>query len=79
MSARSGVSRFDVLQHTEDACNFLLLDVYNDEGAPAKHKETAHYLEWRDAVADMMARPRAAKKYRSAFPPTAAGWDTIMA
>ena len=41
--------------------------------APAAHKQTAHYLRWRDAVADMMASPRAAVRLGNLFPADA-GW-----
>jgi quinol monooxygenase YgiN len=63
-----GIARFDVLQHTEDPTRFVLAEVYRDAAAPARHKETAHYLAWRDAVAPMMAEPRAGVKYASLFP-----------
>ena len=43
--------------------------------APAAHKETGHYLAWRDAVKDMMAEPRSAIKYNNLFPATSVGWD----
>ena len=39
----------------------------------AAHRETAHYLTWRDAVADLMAEPRTAVKYTNVFPDDA-GW-----
>lgn len=71
-----GVARFDVLQDTEDPCSFVLVEVYKDKDkAPVAHKETAHYLEWRESVADMMAEPRQAKKFVNHFPKTVAGWD----
>ena len=38
--------------------------------APAAHKETAHYLTWRDAVAPMMAEPRSSVKFSNVFPAT---------
>ena len=31
---------------------------WHQHEAAAAHKETAHYLKWRDAVADAMAQPR---------------------
>lgn len=77
MSARSGVSRFDVLQNVEGAGNFVLVEVYRTPEAPAAHKETEHYLQWRDAVAAMMARPREASKYRTIFPAEESAWDTL--
>lgn len=63
-----GVARFDVLQETEDPTRFLLVEVYRSAAGAAAHKETAHYQTWRDAVADMMATPRASRKYVNVFP-----------
>jgi quinol monooxygenase YgiN len=63
-----GVVRFDVIQELDDPKRFVLIEVYRDEQAPARHKETAHYAQWRDAVAELMAEPRASKKYRAEFP-----------
>ncbi len=64
----SGIARFDVIQQQEDPTRFTLVEVYRDEGAPAKHKETAHYAKWRDSVAEMMAEARQAVKYTNLFP-----------
>jgi quinol monooxygenase YgiN len=68
-----GVARFDVLREQADATRFVLLEVYRDAEAPVRHKETAHYAEWRDAVADMMAAPRVGVKYVNLFPDDG-GW-----
>jgi len=64
-----GVARFDVIQQADDPTRFLLVEVYRTKDAAAQHKETAHYAKWRDAVAGMMAEPRASVKYDSIFPP----------
>tara|TARA_B100000029_G_scaffold193584_2_gene191689 strand:+ start:3047 stop:3352 length:306 start_codon:yes stop_codon:yes gene_type:complete len=64
----SGIARFDVCQQNDDPTRFLLVEVYRDETAPAAHKETDHYKQWRDAVTDMMAEPRQAVKYTNQFP-----------
>jgi len=70
-----GVVRFDVLQDLEDPTRFVLVEVYKDsKDAAAAHKSTAHYSEWRDAVADMMAEPRRAEKFVNLFPATEKGW-----
>ena len=53
-----GVVRFDVLQNAEDPTSFFLYEVYHSAGDHLKHRETAHYLRWKDAVAEMMAEPR---------------------
>lgn len=68
-----GVARFDVVQQTEDPNRFVLVEVYRDEGAPAAHKETAHYQKWRDTVAPMMAEPRRGIRYTNLFPDDT-GW-----
>ena len=63
-----GIARFDVNRQLDDATRFVLVEVYRDTAAAAAHKETAHYAKWRDAVADMMAEPRAAKTFVNVFP-----------
>lgn len=63
-----GIARFDVIQQNDDPTRFLLVEVYRDEAATGKHKETAHYQKWRDTVAPMMAVPRQGIKYTNAFP-----------
>lgn len=68
-----GIARFDVLQQNDDPTRFVLVEVYRDADAPARHKETAHYLAWRDQVGDMMAEPRHSVKYGNIFPDES-GW-----
>jgi autoinducer 2-degrading protein len=68
-----GIARFDVVQDSEDPTHFVLVEVYRDTQAPAKHKETPHYAQWRDTVAPMMAEPRSSRKFRNLFPADA-GW-----
>ncbi|MGH9328175.1 MAG: antibiotic biosynthesis monooxygenase [Terriglobia bacterium] len=63
-----GFARFDMIQQAEDPSRFLLSEAYRTAEAPARHKETSHYLEWRDRVASMMAEPRSSVKYSSVFP-----------
>jgi len=66
-----GILRFDVVQQTDDPARFTLVEVYRDEAANAAHRETPHYLVWRDTVADMMAVPRTRVVYRELFPDAA--------
>lgn len=68
-----GIARFDVGQQADDPTRFVLVEVYRDAEAPARHKETAHYAIWRDTVAPMMAAPRSSLKFTNVFPPDA-GW-----
>lgn len=63
-----GIARFDVIQQTDDPERFVLVEVYRTEQAAAQHKDTEHYQAWRDAVAVMMAEPRASVKYANLFP-----------
>jgi len=63
-----GVARFDVAQQTDDPTRFVLVEAYRTPDAPAKHKETAHYAKWRDAVTPMMAEPRSSVKFTNIFP-----------
>ena len=68
-----GIARFDVLQQRDHPTHFVLVEAYRTEADPARHKETAHYLCWRDSVADMMAVPRSSVKFTNLFPPDE-GW-----
>ena len=68
-----GIARFDVVQDTEDPTRFVLVEAYKTPQAPAAHKETAHYLKWRDTVAPMRSEPRTSRKYVNCFPEDA-GW-----
>ena len=72
--AEPGVLRFDVIQDQADPTHMVLTEVYRDEQAPAAHKLTPHYAAWRDAVAEMMAEPRASTRFSAVFPPDGEGW-----
>lgn len=63
-----GIARFDVLQDASEPSRFLLVEVYRSLDAPAEHKATAHYMTWRDTVAEMMVEPRTSVKYHNIFP-----------
>ena len=68
-----GIARFEVCQQSDDPTRFVLVEAYRTPDAPARHKETAHYATWRDAVAPMMTEPRASVKFANVFPADA-GW-----
>ena len=63
-----GNRRFDVLQSPDDPGQFVLYEAYATAEDALAHKETAHYLVWRDAVADWMAVPRQGVPYTGLFP-----------
>ena len=63
-----GNRRFDVLQSPENPEQFILYEAYVDAEAAAAHKATAHYLAWRDTVADWMDQPRQGIRYDGLLP-----------
>ena len=68
-----GIARFDFVEQLDDPNRFVLVEAYRQPEDAVKHKETAHYAVWRDAVADMMAEPRSSMKY-SNIAPENSGW-----
>lgn len=68
-----GIARFDVIQQQADPARFVLVEVYHTPDDPARHKATAHYQAWREAVEPMMAEPRMSVKYANIFPDDT-GW-----
>ena len=63
-----GNLRFDVLQSGNDATKFVLYEAYKTQQDAAAHKDTAHYLQWRETVANWMAEPRQGITYDGLFP-----------
>ena len=68
-----GIARFDLCTQQDDPARFVLVEVYRNPDAPARHKETTHYAIWRDTVAPMMAEPRTSVKFANVFPDDG-GW-----
>ncbi len=64
----AGNRRFDVLQSPEDPSRFVLYEAYVSAEDAAAHKQTTHYLTWRETVADWMATPRQGLSYNGLFP-----------
>ncbi|NNG12348.1 MAG: antibiotic biosynthesis monooxygenase [Halobacteria archaeon] len=70
-SAREpGNRRFDVLQSGDDPTQFVLYEAYVTAEDAAAHKQTAHYLSWRETVMDWMAEPRRGIPYHGLLPVT---------
>lgn len=63
-----GNRRFDVLQSSDEPAQFVLYEAYASAEDAQAHKQTTHYLAWRDAVADWMAAPRRGVSYAGLFP-----------
>ncbi len=63
-----GNMRFDVLQNTDDPSKFLLYEAYVSEKNKEAHKNTPHYLEWKETVAQWMQKPRESVAYECIRP-----------
>ena len=63
-----GNRRFDILQSAEDPSKFILYEAYASREDAAAHKQTQHYLNWRETVAEWMAEPRQGVQYHGLFP-----------
>ena len=60
-----GCRRFDIVQAEADPNHIFLYELYDTKAAFAFHQTTEHFLRWRDAVSDWMAKPRQAGLYNS--------------
>ncbi len=69
-----GNLRFDLVQQADDPSKFMIYEAYESEEAAAAHKNTAHYLSWRDSVKDMMAEQRYGIKYNIIEPADRSKW-----
>lgn len=63
-----GIVRFDFIEQLDDSTRFVLVEVYRGPEDAAKHKETAHYAVWKEAVEHMMAEPRKGIKFANIAP-----------
>jgi quinol monooxygenase YgiN len=67
------VARFDFVQQADDPTRFVLVEVYRTVEDAARHKETAHYNHWREAVEPLLAEARTRTVFQNVFPDEA-GW-----
>lgn len=68
-----GNIRFDILQLAAtpppgEPEGFFLYEAYCSADDFAAHQQTPHYLQWREAVAPLMAAPRQSERYQAVFP-----------
>ena len=66
----AGNIRFDLIRQADDPASFMFYEAYESEEAVLTHKNTPHYLKWRDTVKDMMAEPRKGVRYNILMPKT---------
>ena len=64
----AGNLRFDVLRLASDPSRFVLYEAYESQAHATAHKQTPHYLRWREEVEDMMAEPRQGIVYEGLYP-----------
>jgi len=69
-----GNLRFDFVQQSDDPCRFMLYEAYETEEASVAHKNTPHYLKWKESVQEMMAEPRKGVKYNILQPDNPEKW-----
>ena len=58
-----GNLRFDLVQDAGEPSKFVIYEAYESDAAAAAHKDTMHYLKWRETVSDWMAQPRKGEKH----------------
>lgn len=63
-----GNLRFDLLQSEKHPNLFVFYEAYENEASAAAHKDTPHYLKWKETVAPWMARPRKGMRYTGLQP-----------
>ena len=63
-----GVAGFDVMQDRDDPARFVLVEAFRSEGAPAAHRETAHYKTWKDTVEPLLAGERTRRSFTPVLP-----------
>jgi len=63
-----GNMRFDILQSPDQPSQFILYEAYKSGQHAAAHKDTQHYAQWRETVADWMAEPRKGVVYNGLYP-----------
>ncbi len=69
-----GNLRFDVIQNNDDPTQFVLYEAYQSEEAVIVHKQTEHYLFWKELVAGWMAKPRIGIKHKVIAPASEEEW-----
>lgn len=63
-----GNIRFDALHSKVNQSYFVLYEAYESAEDAAAHKGAAHYLHWKDTVANWMASPRQSAVYEGLQP-----------
>lgn len=70
----SGNIRFDLSQSADTEGLFFLYEVYKNDSAVLAHKETSHYLKWREKVEPLMEKKRYGRMFKPVFPADEQNW-----
>ena len=68
--------RFDFLQCADSPARFFLYEAYRSESGAKAHRQTEHYLKWRETVAPFMEKPREGVVHSSILPTEEDEWKT---
>ena len=63
-----GNFQFSVVQDNEDPDRFFLFEVYRDEAALEAHRNTPHFLKYREATAGVHAEDTVRRTGTNVFP-----------
>ena len=70
----TGNLRFDILRDAAVPNKFVYYEAYDSEESAKAHKDTAHYLKWKETVAPWMERPREGIKHTIIAPEEKSLW-----
>jgi autoinducer 2-degrading protein len=70
-----GNMRFDILQSPTHNNQFILYEAYANAASAAAHKDSQHYLDWREEVAEWMEKPRQGQPMNGLFPTGSPNWS----
>ena len=63
-----GNLQFSAVQESDDPDRFFLFEVYRDQAALEAHRQTAHFLKYRAATADLLAEETVRRMGTNVFP-----------
>lgn len=63
-----GVVRFELMQQQDAPSEFVLEEIYISSDDQLKHRETDHYIKWKETTTAMIAKAYTIKYYNSIWP-----------
>lgn len=63
----SGCMGYDIFQNADNECKFVLVETYVSDAAIEIHKQTPHFLEWREKVQELMEVPRIGARHNCIY------------